>query len=184
MCYNSNELLQNKGVGNSSLWYTDASLNGTKYAMVENESLTVTKRVASWTALTVFVMFLFFEGSLDQTHMEYIYRQYIRLCRSITSLDLITSDACCIGQSNIIWSDDWYLFVLLAYLIVVYLDSLYILNLNVSPLPWSSSNCEERTLYVHHQFSRFHSRVLFMDQLITVLWSMPCSVASRTNDPA
>ena len=163
---------------------THASLNGTKYAMVENESLTVTKRVASWTALTVFVMFLFFEGSLDQTHMEYIYRQYIRLCRSITSLDLITSDACCIGQSNIIWSDDWYLFVLLAYLIVVYLDSLYILNLNVSPLPWSSSNCEERTLYVHHQFSRFHSRVLFMDQLITVLWSMPCSVASRTNDPA
>ena len=113
-----------------------------------------------------------------------IWCQYITLCRSITSLDLITSDACCIGQSNIIWSDDWYLFVLLAYFIVVYLGSLYILNLNVSPLPWSSSNCEERTLYVHHQFSRFHSRVLFMDQLITVLWSMPCSVASRTNDPA
>ena len=40
MCYNFQ--LTAAKQGSSSLWYTDASLNGTKYAMVENESVIVT----------------------------------------------------------------------------------------------------------------------------------------------
>ena len=44
--------------------------------------------------------------SLDRRPVEDIYCQYITLCRSITSLDVITSDMYCIGRSNNMWSDD------------------------------------------------------------------------------